>query len=275
MKQECLEMNKMDPARSSNLPPTLFSKTATATTSVSSFIFLSPLTIFQSHSWYAWSCLPQSSQHWSEIKEQPSVSIAQQLLMHCKEVHLGRAGYGAGAGTGADMATGGHQYVCSWQVTHGVFCGQVPDRVAPRSLSFQKQLWLSVAFQLLLHSCFESKDARCIHFPWPEKLLVMHLSWHPLLTSMHYYYSHRYIWTAKGGEKTFSDTVKFQPAGMNVWNKSQVTVSCQRFKSRKCCGKKVNEPCASSLIWNDVTAWAMSVPLFLFTCCHCTGRWVR
>lgn len=61
-----------------SLPRTLIyhplsSKTATATTSVSSFIFLSPITIFQSHSWYVWSCLPQSSQHWSEIKEQPSV----------------------------------------------------------------------------------------------------------------------------------------------------------------------------------------------------------
>lgn len=49
MKQECLEMNKMEPARNINLPPTL-QQEATATTSVSSFIFLSPITIFQSHS---------------------------------------------------------------------------------------------------------------------------------------------------------------------------------------------------------------------------------
>lgn len=71
-KRECLEMNKMEPARNINLPPTL-SKTATATTSVSSFIFLSPITIFQSHSWFAWSCLPQSSQRWSQIKAQHSM----------------------------------------------------------------------------------------------------------------------------------------------------------------------------------------------------------
>lgn len=116
-KRECLEMNKMEPARNINLPPTL-SKTATATTSVSSFIFLSPITIFQSHSWFAWSCLPQSSQRWSQIKARHSMWLHNSCSRTARErraLRKDRVWCANGVQTGAVMVTGGHQCVCSWQ----------------------------------------------------------------------------------------------------------------------------------------------------------------
>lgn len=166
MKQECLEMNKMEPARNINLPPTL-QQEATATTSVSSFIFLSPITIFQSHSWYAWSCLLQSSQRWSEIKEQPSVWLHNSCSCTAKKQSALRKGrvwcgcingrwYGRWrAPECVQLATKWHMVLSAAQFQTGLF----------PALSFQEQLRLSVMFPLLLRPCFEFEDACYFHFP--------------------------------------------------------------------------------------------------------------
>lgn len=70
MKQECLEMNKMEPATNINLPPTLLQDCHCHNQCVF-FYTLVFYYHFSSHSWYAWSCLPQSSQHWSKSKSGP------------------------------------------------------------------------------------------------------------------------------------------------------------------------------------------------------------
>lgn len=70
MKQECLEMNKMEPATNINLPPTLQLDCHRHNQCVFFYILVFYYH-FSSHSWYAWSCLPQSSQHWSKPKSSP------------------------------------------------------------------------------------------------------------------------------------------------------------------------------------------------------------
>lgn len=107
-------MNKMEPVRNINLPPT---RQLDDHKQCVFFIFLSPLTIFQSHSWYAWSCRPQSSQHWSEIKEQPSMwlhnscsgtATKQSAVWKGMEWHDTHAGFGT--------AAVGHWFECIWQL---------------------------------------------------------------------------------------------------------------------------------------------------------------
>lgn len=77
------------------------------------------------------------------------------------KVHLGRAGYGTGAETGAGMAAGGHQNVCSWKQCD-TWCF---PRHTPRQGCFLIcQLRLCVVFPTAVASLFlESEDACCCH----------------------------------------------------------------------------------------------------------------
>lgn len=142
----------------------LLSNTATTAARVPSFILLTPIAIFQSHSWYAWSCLPQSSRHWSEIKEQPSVRLHNSCTAKKQRaLKQGRVRYGCWSGCcyGRWQAPECVQLATN---RHMVYLAEQSQTGLVSALSFQEQPGLGVAHPLLLLPCFESEDACCFHF---------------------------------------------------------------------------------------------------------------
>lgn len=99
MNHECLEMNKMEPARNINLPPTLQRGCHCHNQCVFFYILVSYYHFFRHIAdMPGLACLNHLSTGVNS-KSSAVCAIAQQLLVCCKgsKVPLGRAGYSAGA----------------------------------------------------------------------------------------------------------------------------------------------------------------------------------
>lgn len=133
MKQECLEMNKMEPATNINLPPTRHCHNQCVFFYIPVFYYH-----FSSHSWYAWSCLTRSSQRWSKSKSSPArdcttaARAKTRSALRKGRVRCGRAG---GWRDGCWRATANVQLATE---THGVFSA-ARLQTGPQARCFQRR----------------------------------------------------------------------------------------------------------------------------------------